>query len=377
MKANDLLDMIGNVDDNIIEEAKQKKKAIVPKWTKWIATAACLCLVLGGIAAGALNALYRFGYFGLGCNSLPGDIVNGDYYYYYPHSGVWRYSDGKAKKLVSAYWMRGHAVNENGLYYDDYSENLYRIDLQTLKKKKIYSASDATNIDYALKDDGTVIVYVHNSKKRFRYDVLIDGETGEVLEQFTDKTSYDDIYKRDKDPHFIIGDRDIVLVPIGEASERKYMPTENGKALLPEGSWVRDNICNFCKEVKSFRVYTSSDASEESEVLIVFADGKTHLKPKEEAPYYMGTIGHILLYVDHDDPENYGSDGTGIWCYDADSGEKWQLDIDTEHTFYGFTNDDEMFYSCEPWNDDQAAWKIVYEENRPVALQLIDDKITD
>ena len=28
MKANDLLDMIGNVDDNIIEEAKQKKKAM-------------------------------------------------------------------------------------------------------------------------------------------------------------------------------------------------------------------------------------------------------------------------------------------------------------------------------------------------------------
>ena len=71
MKANDLLDMIGNVDDNIIEEAKQKKKAILSRWTKWLATAACLCLVLGGIAAGGFNVLHRLGYFSLGCGALP------------------------------------------------------------------------------------------------------------------------------------------------------------------------------------------------------------------------------------------------------------------------------------------------------------------
>ena len=369
MKANDLLDMIGKVDDNIIEEAKQKKKAILPRWTKWLATAACLCLVLGGIAAGTFNILDRLGYFRLGCSTLPGTIVDDQYYYYVRHSGVWRYSNGKAEKLIGDYWMRGYALGENCLYYDDYSANLHRIDLQTLKKKKIYSASDATHIDFSVKDGGNVIVTVYNSKKRYYYEVLIDGETGEVLERLTDKISYDDTDRSDADPHYIIGYRDIVLVPIGEASERKYMPTENGKALLPEGSWVRDSICNFCEEVKSFVVYNGSDASEESEVLIIFADGKTYLKQKEEYPIYNGTIGHILLYADNDGP--------GIWCYDPDSKEKWELKTDTKHSFDSFTNDDKMLYSCEPWNCDQAAWKIVYEGNRPVALQLIDDKITD
>lgn len=125
MKAIDLLDMIGNVDDSIIEEAKQRKKEALPRWTKWIAVAACLCLVLGGIAVGAFNTLHRFGYFSSGCNALPGTIIDGDYYYYYPHSGLWRYSDGKAEKLISAFWMRGYEINEKGLYYDDYSANLY------------------------------------------------------------------------------------------------------------------------------------------------------------------------------------------------------------------------------------------------------------
>lgn len=51
MTANDLLDMIGNVNDSIIEEAKERKKPAVPAWTRWVAAAACLCLVAGAIFA--------------------------------------------------------------------------------------------------------------------------------------------------------------------------------------------------------------------------------------------------------------------------------------------------------------------------------------
>ena len=377
MKANNLLDMIGDVDDNIIEEAKQRKKATVPRWTKWIATAACLCLILGGIAVGAFNTLYRLGYFSLGCSASPGYILDGDYYYHVRHRGLWRYSNGKSEKLIGDYWMRDYTLSENCLYYDDYSANLYRIDLQTLKKKKIYSASNATHIDYTLKDDGKVIVTVYNSKKRYYYDVLIDGKTGEVLEHLTDKISYDVPDEPDTILHYTIGERDIILVTIGEASEKKYMPTENGKSLLPEGSWVHDFIYNFSDEVKSFDVYNGTDENKESEILIIFADGETLLKPKEEDTFYQGTIGHILLYMAYDDTEKKESDISGIWCYDIESEEKWQLKTNTEYSFYYFTNDDEMLFSCEPWNHDHAAWKIIYEGNRPVALQLIDDHITD
>ena len=47
MKTSDLIDIIGNIDDNMIEEAR--KKPAGPKWPVWAAAAACLCLAAGGI----------------------------------------------------------------------------------------------------------------------------------------------------------------------------------------------------------------------------------------------------------------------------------------------------------------------------------------
>ncbi len=49
MKASDLLDMIGNTDDDIIKEAKKRKKPVVARWTRWIAVAACLCLIVAAV----------------------------------------------------------------------------------------------------------------------------------------------------------------------------------------------------------------------------------------------------------------------------------------------------------------------------------------
>ncbi len=51
MKADDLIDMIGNADDRMIEEAKKRKRPVILRWTKWVAAAACLCLVVGGLFA--------------------------------------------------------------------------------------------------------------------------------------------------------------------------------------------------------------------------------------------------------------------------------------------------------------------------------------
>ncbi|MBR5967081.1 MAG: serpin family protein [Lachnospiraceae bacterium] len=51
MKADDLIDLIGDVDDSLVAEAKadqgkiRMKKRAVPRWIYWTAAAACLCLV--------------------------------------------------------------------------------------------------------------------------------------------------------------------------------------------------------------------------------------------------------------------------------------------------------------------------------------------
>ena len=153
------------------------------------------------------------------------------------------------------------------------------------------------------------------------------------------------------------------------------MPTENGTPLLPEECWVSDYSYERADGILSFDVYRGNEPKEDSEMLILFADGKTILEPRYSN--HSGSIGHTLLYVDSNSPENYGSNGNGIWCYDTDTGERWQFKIDAESEFYAFTNDDQMLYSCVPWSEEQTAWKIVYEGSRPVSLQLMDNNIID
>lgn len=56
MKANDLLDILGDADDGMIAEAKAMKKNKVPVWAKWCAAAACLCIAVLSIILPKLNA---------------------------------------------------------------------------------------------------------------------------------------------------------------------------------------------------------------------------------------------------------------------------------------------------------------------------------
>ncbi len=371
MSANDLLDMIGNADDSIIAEAKERKRPAIPRWSKWIAVAACLLLA----AVGSINTLLRFDYFKAGCGAMPGTIVGNEYYYEVLHSGVWRYSNNGTEKVLSAYWEEGWLVNESGLYYKS-GKSLYRMDLKTLDKEKIYSSAEGTHIGFDLSDRGNVIVTEYDKNEKYAYQVLIDGKTGEVLEQLTDRVSYSNLKQLYTRLNYRIGERRIALVPITDTEDDKYMPTENGDALLPEGSWVGSYGYGIGDEVLYFGVFSGSGARGESETLIIFADGHTILLP-QDLRYYKGAVGHILLYVDHDNPENYGINGGGVWCYDTDSEERWQLKIDADCKFYSFVNNDVTLYSCVPWNYDQTAWKIVYEGDRPVSLQLIDNNITD
>lgn len=374
MKSNDLLDIIGNTDDGMIAAAKNHQKRKKNTWAKWVAIAACLCLV----AIGSFNTLQRFDYLkGAGCSAMPGTIVDGSYYYKIDHSGVWKYADGVNEKVLNTYWEDGGwLVNKSGLYYSC-NKDVYRMDLDTLERTKIFSTSEGTHIGFDLTQDGNVIVSVYDKNARFKYQVLVNGKGGGVIEQLTDKISYDSTTPLYTKLHYQIGESKIELVQVGgDDRTPHYMPTENGASLLPEGRWVSDYGYEHVDGVISFDVYHGdAPKEEETEMLIVFADGRTILEPKYNN--YGGAIGHILLYVDNKSAENYGSNGNGIWCYNTDTSEKWQLTIDAESEFYEFTNDDQMLYSCVPWGEEQTAWKIVYERDKPVSLQLVDNNIAE
>ncbi len=369
MDAYELLSLIGDTDDVLIEEAGKSKRSVIPIWTRAAAAAVCLCLA----AAGIIDVLLRFDYFKAACGAMPGTIVDGEYYYNVRHSGVWRYSGGSAEKILSAYWEDGWMVNGSGLYYKN-GKTLYRMDTETLRRKKIYTAGDGTHIGFDLADGGNVIVTVYDKRHKWASQVLIDGMTGEILGQLAERIPYDSLELLYTNRHFRVGDRQIELVPADGTGER-FMPNENGAALLPEGSWVGSYDYTVCEDIIYFGVYSGENATEESGMLMLFADGTTIRLPRDYR--YSGAVGHILLYVDNESAENYGKNGAGIWCLDPDSGERWQLETDADCDFYAFVNDDSMLYSCVPWEHGQTAWQIVQEGARPVLLRLADDDITD
>lgn len=374
MKAADLLDMIGNVDDSIIEEAYRRKKPVIPHLIKLVAAVACLCLVV----VASFDTMKRFDYFeGSGCNATPGTIVNDYYYYKVEHSGVWRYSEGKNEKVLNTYWEDGGwLVNQYGLFYSC-GKKIYRMNLDTLERDKIFSTKEGTHIDFELTNEGNVIVTIYDKNKKNSYQLLVDGKEGGVIEQLTEKNSYNSDTPMYTMLNYELGTRKLTLVQAGEDEiNPHYMLMENGVSLLPEGYWVSNYGYKQAEGVISFEVYKEGQkTTEETEMLTLFEDGKTILEPTY--CNYNGAIGHMLLYVDDENTENYGSNGTGIWCYDTDTGERWQLKLDSECEFYAFTNNDKMLFSCVPWSKKQTAWKIVYEGNKPVSLQLIDNNIIE
>lgn len=60
MKSSELLEVIGEAQDDYILDAKTAKKKHTPVWVKWAAMAACLCLIVAGV--------WRFGIAFLGSN---------------------------------------------------------------------------------------------------------------------------------------------------------------------------------------------------------------------------------------------------------------------------------------------------------------------
>lgn len=60
MKSNDLLEIIGEAQDEYIKDAADQQKKRTPVWVKWTAIAACLCLIVAGT--------WRFGIAFIGSN---------------------------------------------------------------------------------------------------------------------------------------------------------------------------------------------------------------------------------------------------------------------------------------------------------------------
>ena len=367
MKSNDLIDIIGEAADEHIRDAKAAKRT-KNRWVRWAAVAACICL----IGTGVWDTLDRLDYnfFAAGCGAWPGQIVNGDYYYYVQHKGVMKYTpEGKSEHLLHTYWFEEWDVNEYGIYYW-YDMSVYVRDHETGTRAKLYTASriNTTHIRFTLTNDGNVIVTHYNKHTGIVYEVLIDGRNGTVLNTVMQPTSNDvSRHAYYSNTNFVFDDRHIVLMPVDE-QKSLFLLTENGQNLLSEGELVTKYPKRFGDALWfSVRSAYGYNPAETDTYAILYPGAKTEVVTLPSKYYYGGTTEYLFT------PE----DNRAVLCVEVATGDSWLLEADAEGDFHDLATDGVYLYTTAPWNHVQTCWKIIYDETgKPVGQKLIEPDIT-
>ena len=359
MRPETLLYAIGEVDDAAVQDARDPKLKRPHRWRRWLVTAACLCLVVLGIWTAR-----RFEYLDFlrtGCAASIGTVVDGDYYYHVRHRGLYRYDPetGERQQILSTFWYNSYQVNEYGVYYTD-GKSLYVLDHAAKKRTLLYrGGGDCTNLHLSLYGDD-VVVTVYDRKTDRSYQLLLDGKTGGDRQEVTPPTDYGyyDTHMFSQ-RYFRVGERQLELVPLDGESER-YDLQENGVSLLPDDVAVDaypDRLGN------ALWFLCSHQTSTDTYYIAAPAGDRTVTLPV--ANYYACGDDFALYHND-----------TTVYAADLRTGETWELTADTDAEWYSLTGDGQYVYSCVPWDEYQACWRLVYEDGRPVALTLIDEDIT-
>ncbi len=367
MKQEDISDAMNLLDDDLIESTEKIRKTVrrSPKrtWVKWAAAAACLCL----IGAGAINTLLRFDYFTAGCSAWPGTIVNGTYYYKVPHKGVYGYTPGEgSEKLLSVYWEDGWLVNEYGLYYVQ-GRSLFVREAETGNTRRLYRAglTDSTHIGFTLQQDGNIILTVYNKHTQIKSELLLDGKTGETLKTVMDPTGYDDDELSYSKANYQVGDRLLQLVLVDGEDTCDLL--ENGKSILPEGVTVSRYSVTYYGDNLWLECSGNEDGTSKV-MFVVRPDGHDELITLPSHYYSAGTDEYLF----------YQSGNHAVWCLEISSGDAWQLSVDTEFEVYEMATDGEYLYTCVPWDDWQACWKLHYDaDGRPIGMALVSGNIAN
>lgn len=358
MKTVKLLAALTDIGDDLVEQAAPKKRRKL-RLNRLAAFAACLALVilLGG------TAIDRLGLFRAGCSAWPGTFADGRYYYIAGHGSLYCW-DGEGSRLVlHTLLSEESAVNDYGVYYRS-GRRIYVIPHDTGRRRLLYTAPlrDRSHIAFAFYGED-VVVRVYNKWKEHLSEVLVDGRTGAVLEQVEDRLPYAVLHDSQdwQSTHYRLGDRQLVLVPTEE--EHAFLLTENGEPLLEQTVFVgadsfSDQLWFYLREGDGSSAY------------IVRADGEDTLLEAVPDNGTLAAAGGYAYWVEYE-PE-------AVWCMDTHTGERWQLPTDTETELYDLTTDGELLFTCVPWNDYQALWRVETDaDGRPVALTLLDGDITE
>lgn len=379
MNREQLFEGIGGLDEALLvrsEGRAQSRKSKQIKWDektgrkkrlrRWLTVAACVALVI----LGAAEVIDRMDYLRMGCSALAGTLVDGVYYYNVSHSGVWCYTpqDG-SRRIVSTWEEDGWLANAYGIYYTQ-GRSLYVREHESGKKRRLYKAGlfESTDIGFSMQTDGNVVVRVYNKRKDTVYELLLDGVTGNVLGEVTEKVSYSEKGLLYSESHFQVGDRQLILVK--EEGKEGYDLLENEESLLPEGRRLESSNWIRCYGNTLFLPLCREKDAVPSDYLVVRPDGSDSILESGNRFFLTGTDDFLFYLIGNTSSVN------SLWCMEIATGECWQVQKNQEITIYDMETDGEWMYTCVPWSEEQVCWRLVYDESsRPTALELVSGDI--
>ncbi len=370
---------------------ERREKTAGKKWTRGLLAAACLLLAVLGVR----ETIDRLGLLRMGCSTWAGTIVDGVYYYYQRHSGVWRYTPEEGSRRVLSEWdMDGWQVNEYGIYYSQ-GRGLYVKEHETGKSRCLFKSGffESSHISFSLQKDKTVVVTVYNKSRETKYQILLDAVTGESLGQVTEilpYVMYDGLLY--SEAALQVGDRRLTLVSKDRREECDLQ--ENGESILKE-DWPY--VSSFRKSYFGDNLFLQfreeGDGHGSFRYLVLRPDGNDSVlelgyMPSAGTNEFLfdsrgfGPVDHEEFKEAEEDSEAEGSQYDTIWCMEIAAGEYWQLELDMESSgeklpngrvaAYDMATDGELLFTCAPWAKEQTCWRIVYnEEGKPAVLELI------
>lgn len=379
MNREQLFEGIGGLDEALLvrsEGRAQSRESKQLKWDgktgrkkrlrRWLTVAACVALVI----LGAAEVIDRMDYLRMGCSAWAGTLVDGVYYYNVSHSGVWCYTpqDG-SRRVVSAWEEDGWQANAYGIYYTQ-GRSLYVREHESGKKRRLYKAGlfESTDIGFSMQTDGNVVVRVYNKRKDTVYELLLDGVTGNVLEEVTEKVSYSEKGLLYSEAHFQVGDRQLTLVK--EEGKDGYDLLENGESLLPEDRRLESsNRIRYYGNTLFWPLCQEEDAVP-SEYLVVRPDGSDSIFESGNRSFLTGTDDFLFYLIGNTSTVN------SLWCMEIATGECWRVQKNHEITIYDMETDGEWMFTCVPWSEEQVCWRLGYDESgRPTTLELVSEDI--
>ena len=118
-------------------------------------------------------------------------VLTEDFYYFEaPGEGIYRYrSMEKPEKLLSVFRVESWEADGKYLYYEK-GRKLYMMDTDSGESSIIYEVKrqEASHIGFYLKEDGNLIVNVYNKKLETGKSLLLEGQSGQVLEEMPEVT---------------------------------------------------------------------------------------------------------------------------------------------------------------------------------------------